>query len=405
MRKHAIIIDPCCYPKGGHNVDCCLRFSSKLKNLGIETSEFWIAGDKSKFEKRDFKTKSIPKIYPQLLSESFESRTKNILFATFLNLVQKLLGKPLHRAFNYLSKKSLSNLLDSLQPSTEYLFFFPSADYYFCNSLLKLLQGKKYKDYKITVKFRFIGVMENAQINKSDKPNELFRTIRSFSPEKIILSAETSKYAFYLKNLINKDVATEPYPFQKKDLIPSECSPSSQEKFNSSNPLKVLLLGKPRPDKGNLDLPRIANKSLELFGMNIVFSAVSFPKSSRFYKRHFALAQYPNINFEHKILPKHKYETLLKTTDVMLMPYDNLTYWFRGSAVFFDSIEQSNSVIIARSGCAFADDMAKEGAALKYYSIDGLFSILGQILECGPKVKNVWAKNQRSNYINWVSSL
>lgn len=45
-----LIIEPCAYPDGGHNIESCLRFSNALEENGSKIEELWIAGNPKKYQ-------------------------------------------------------------------------------------------------------------------------------------------------------------------------------------------------------------------------------------------------------------------------------------------------------------------------------------------------------------------
>ena len=283
----------------------------------------------------------------------------------------------------------------------------PSADYYYAVALLKLQQKPQY-DFK--VQLRFIGVMENARFESPKTRNFLFKILTKIPKTSISLTAETERYAKYISSLTNKEVFEEPYPLEmknfsipkleKKDMISNNC-------YSSSNPLNVILMGKPRADKGNLDIRLISQLSLADVGMNVHFNSVAFPKFHRLSSPRYKNTMHLNSTYQYKKwLPKDEFNTLIDQSDVILLPYDTGTYWYRGSAVFFDAIESSKKgIIMVRKGIAFSDEMYKRGVVMQYSTVQNLISKLRSISKNSIYENQQLAIQQRKNYLNWYSNL
>ena len=163
-------------------------------------------------------------------------------------------------------------------------------------------------------------------------------------------------------------------------------------------------MGKPRPDKGNLDLPELSRMLYKSFGERVVIHCVEFNEKSRFYiPPHKRLDERNTVRYEGGYLPADIFNELMSTSDIVLFPYDIGTYWLRGSAVLFDAIEKSNALLLARSGLAFADELADHSAIQIFNGFQNLNDIISEILIFDRLELRKKSAVQKQNYIELVS--
>lgn len=396
-----IIVDPCCYPDGGHNLDSCLRFAKKIENSGGEILEFWLAGNSKIISDRGYCVQKLPKLYVQLLEEGYQTKYAHKLYVIFLQFLRyTLLGLLIDYILRIVSRRHVLKNIKKLDPKIGYTIYFPSCDYYFAIETASL--SNKYSN--IELKYRFIGVMEYAKLEFDRSANRLFTAIRDLPNEKITLQAEVKRYADLLTGILGKNVVETPYPTEFATYVSVKPKFSSEEElqdeYSSEMPLRILLLGKPRVDKGSLDLKRIAQFCFERFGNRVHFDCMSFPKSHRFReKKHFQDVR-TNINYHYeKWLPKEKYLHQMASSDVLLLPYDIGVYWYRGSAVCFDAMEKTKkALVLARKGNAFADEMFRDDIILEYATINDLMEHIQVILNNGRQKNAAISKQKREKY-------
>ena len=82
-----IILEPCAYPEGGHNIESCLRFARKLEKEKYHISEFWVAGKSSKIKSQNYKIFKINKLYIQLFEDNFSSTVGYIIFSSVIKFL------------------------------------------------------------------------------------------------------------------------------------------------------------------------------------------------------------------------------------------------------------------------------------------------------------------------------
>ena len=392
--KIVIIVDPACYPKNGHNIDSCLRFSEKELNNNNSDLIFYISGNPKKIKEKGLNAETIPKIYPQLYLDSFDNKCFNFLYKIIYKLGNMILGNFIDHFISFTVKKNVKRIFKKAENYKETLIFFPSCDFYYAKSVLEKLEEDKKNN--IELRLRFIGVMEHACIKTKKSENKLFNSIKNSRSKNIKITAETNKYGNFLSNIIGVETKTEPYPIK----IKTTSTTKSKQKYTQNSPMKIILLGKARVDKGNLDLPLFLDISLRELGMNAIFYTTLFEKTNRYKKIERKIKSYPNVVMIEKPLPEKEFRQLITDSDVVLMPYDIKTYWYRGSAIFFDSIEKGK-LIYARNGCAFADDMSEIGAIKTFHNIQSFTNSIALLLHKGPTYLAEVAERNMKAYCSW----
>ena len=402
-----IIVDPCCYPDGGHNIDSCLRFAKQIENSGGAIHEFWLAGNSKSISNKGYNVKKLPKLYVQLMEEGYQTKYKYKFYQIFMLVIKfTLFGIFIDFILRIIARFSLSRKMKHLDPKIDYIIYFPSCDYYFAHETALLSK----KNDKIQLKYRFIGVMEYAKLEFKGFPNRLFKVIRGLPDEKINLQAEVKRYADLLTGLLGKKVTEKPYPTDLTSSVSSEkeilySKAELPDDYNPEMPLKILLLGRPRIDKGSLDLKQIAQSTFERFGNRVHFDCMSFPEEHRFSEKKFLQDTRTNITYHYeKWLPKEKYLHQMASAEVLLLPYDIGVYWYRGSAVCFDAMEKTKkALILARKGNAFADEMFSKDVILEYATINDLMEHIEVILNNGRQKNTAISMQKRETYKKLVS--
>ena len=156
MKTKLVIVDPCCYPTGGHNFDACLRYA-RFYEKEFDEIELWLAGDRNLISRSEFKTEVLPRLYVQLFADKFQTRFEWYTYTLFMRFFRMIFGKILDSLLLKIASGSIKKLIKKNR-SFEVTLYFPSADLYFCKAALDLSEKKKIKLKKLML--RFIGVME-----------------------------------------------------------------------------------------------------------------------------------------------------------------------------------------------------------------------------------------------------
>ena len=395
--ERIFIIDPGCFKESGHNIDLVSRFGNELK----KKHEVIVCAPKGKdkFIKQGFKFQPIANLYPVLYVDEYSNKYVNAIYEKIVQLSRTIFGLPVHNYFHLLAFAEVKKIIKKFKVNDDDLIFFPSSDFYFANVAAKLCM-----DGKLNLSLRFIGVLENAFFKKKKNiRSKFFQKLKKCSSKKIALSAETPRYTNYLSSITSHKVEYSGYPIT---LDLKNYNESRDKYFSTENPIKLCLPGKSRPDKGSLDVPMLANACFEKFGMKVIFKLQNFPKGSRHNKKvtERFMGHFPNIDFMKPELPRDEFEKTFWGSAVFLMPYAPDVYYFRGSAIFFESIERGK-LVIGRGGTAFSDDMNDLGIMDKYYTPSEFTTLVDNLLKLSVDELQDLAINRVNKYIDFKESM
>lgn len=243
------------------------------------------------------------------------------------------------------------------------IIFFINIDFYSIRALD--LIWKKISDSNINIIIRLIGVMENdvgGHINELEFLPYL-KNLKQNLGSKLKLGAETLGYAEFLSDHINFKVDYLPFPLIND--IPSAPIISSK----SSDILRIGFLGAPREDKGYNIMPymiqhmHLLDQNTQFviqgeFGYDHVWESIPERIKSKIV--------YKKSPLDHKLIID-----LLKTCSVVFLPYDDIVYKNRGSAIMFEALEVGVPSVTFKNP-AFARDIKDYGIGLVYESFENL---------------------------------
>ncbi|MEH6446043.1 MAG: hypothetical protein V7784_19290 [Oceanospirillaceae bacterium] len=265
--------------------------------------------------------------------------------------------------------------MKEFKPKDGDLLFLPSTDYYYGLEILKFYKNTK---TPANLHLRFIGVLENGRFSKRASKTEILKLIKHLKDDfRIKISAETERYATYIKNITGARVEVTRYPLTIR-------------KKNDSNkavtgPLIVSCPGASREDKGSFDTIPIVNSIFATCGEKVVVNVQGFRKGDLAWEKDamFLAKRHPTLRLLAPRVSRSDFERYILDADIILLPYNPSSYWYRGSAIFFESIEQGK-YMIGRGGNAFVDDLADNNIIDRFYKIDQLGAMM-ESLSLKPK--------------------
>lgn len=368
-KNKALIIDPACHSNAGHNADSVLRFAKKLSEQYLV--ELAISGVSNKIKNSSFKTYEIVNLYPSLYLDLINDTWVTKLYSWYLKLLHRIPGIIVYRAV--IARFFVWRLIRKCQLKDGDLIFFPSCDYYYANQFIDAIAKS---DLNVSLKLRFIGVLENERISSNwTGRRKILSQLRSIKEKvNLILTAETNRLSDYISSLTGINVKVEVYPLKQNQSLKYE-----SDKYD--NTLSISCPGASRSDKGSFDMNHILQESLNRYGNSVMFNIQKIRKGDISWCRNAEkLAKiYPNLKLLDAHVPRDEFEQYILNSDIVLLPYDPMVYWNRGSAIFFESIERSK-YMIGRGGCSFVDEMSEHGIIDKYYSIEQLTSIIEALI-------------------------
>lgn len=217
--------------------------------------------------------------------------------------------------------------------------FFPSVDHYGLLCLIEVLQTLPI-ERRPAVHGRLIGVMEGYSYSREPARNKLFRAILAAQKAgiNITMSAETPIYQDYVSSVLNMDIGYLTYPciaeYTKVDW--------KQRPFMLSSP------GQGRPDKGYMRLLGIREELRRHFARGeLLLSTQSMRKDDRsFSPRHQALLKAKiDLEVRPERLSSSEITQMYQSAHLLILPYAQDIYAFRGSAVYQEGLAHGRLVV------------------------------------------------------------
>lgn len=238
--------------------------------------------------------------------------------------------------------------------SSQDVILFPSVDYYSIVGIFSALEGLEAKRCPRLL-LRFIGVLENVVENGVENCFKLIdRYVKAGGAASV--SAETPKLASRLSALSDCAVTVTPYPAFQAQATP----------LSLSGPFYVFCGGAARLDKGFYRLADIFASVNEALGIDAVrFIVQGFPPKQigadkRYLQRLYSI---PNVELLDGVIPYSKMLDAYGRSHITILPYDERTYAFRGSAMLMESIIL-NRLVLAQARTAFADQVRKYNSGI-----------------------------------------
>lgn len=277
--------------------------------------------------------------------------------------------------------RDVGNIFTKYRISTNDSVVFPCADYYGAMGLLATLRSLKPENAPVAY-FRFIGVMENATSFGGNGLSVLSKEIAAVLSDgyKIRVCAETPAYADHLAEVLGVTVSVVPYPvhaeFTRSDACPSAHEETEKNKDAKNPVFNVSCPGSARFDKGYLSLLEIfTNVRRRDPRQTIKFVTQTLPVSEALQYANYTNQLYatPGVKLLPSSVSEEEMNSLYKQTDLVLLPYDPVTYAHRGSAVFMECISRGIPAI-ALAGSAFCRQ-------IDYYGAGTVVSSIGEFIE------------------------
>jgi glycosyltransferase involved in cell wall biosynthesis len=310
-----------------------------------------------------------------------------------VSLLSKLLPKTkrergkffLERAhwYNHFSKSSMKtwkSLDEIYRFNDKDRFVLPNADHLTTKSLIRYFKAKKNNQCP-SVGLRFINVMENNAVPRLIKPDNLFRFLEKSKNKgiKINVAAETEGYRAFIGQFVTGTFICE-YP-QDQMVKPRSSSSFSKKNFT------VGSLGSARPDKGFTKLKGLVTRILAAHGSNVkvVIQEGLTSWNTEYDLTLSELRSYPQVTFLPGYLTQKEMQNAVNVCDILLMPYDEPTYEFRGSAMLFEAADLQIPILVpSRTG--LGEVVRKYGIGATYTSESDLNRALEVVLKLDSKI-------------------
>jgi len=240
--------------------------------------------------------------------------------------------------------------------------------------------------------------MENNGMPKILRRNQLFRRIKQTDRAglKVDVSAETEGYRALLSEYMQETFVCE-YPPEKNQNRKSKKMSQMEKGF------VIGALGSARPDKGFTNLRVLTPRLLAAYGEKIkIITQEGLNPWGLEYDRTLAeLRSYPKVSVLPSYLPFLEMQEAIDQCDILLMPYDEGTYEYRGSAMLFEAADRGIPMLVP-SKTGLGEVIRKFGIGATFTSESDIIGSLNSILSTDSKVlKDRFAEYNRYRMQNF----
>lgn len=388
--------------KVGHVSECTRLFATEARKLGFNVLVLVPACAPlgTPVEKEFELLRCLPNTYESFLVEGTKFRyPTQVLFRV---LTKVLAGKHKDKAnlfidrlhwFLFFSSENMNiwkQLDRELGFSNQDRIVFPNADHLTVRSLIKYFSKKGVFNAPI-VGLRFINVLENISIPRMRTLDGFFKYLEKYKAKglKVIVSAETEGYRAHIAQFVRDTFVCE-YPSN------SEVRAGSIRQLESKQ-VTVGSLGSARPDKGFSRLRGLVTRILAA-AKNDVEVLIQEGTSPWGYEYDLTLSElrsYRQVTFLPGYMTQKELHKATQKCDVLLMPYDEKTYEFRGSAMLFEAADLHIPIMVpSNTGL---------GAVVRKYGLGATFTSEADVVQAFESVKRMSPRVLKDRFIEYNS--
>ena len=360
MNRKLFVIDFTAILPYGHNASGVKYFSDFY---GTEFHEIYPVVCKALPDTVDFidqDARQAPYLYTRNMIKSIIPASKSIFnWSTESSVNLRFFRKYIHKmcgvdCFELIAVRFFKRLLKEHAVNKDDAFFFHSASYYEVCGLLGALNKRRLEDWP-KIHFRFINVMENANINSNGYRNITRMLHRHFKRQtnenirKVSISSEVPSYTERLMRDTGGSAIITPYPPMP---LPTE--------NNRDDLFTVAALGAGREDKGFFRLKNIIDTFFQNYPQaRARFILQSVDQSSiidNYEQSHYIsqLLATPNVEILQHTMTSEDMDYQFSRANLVILPYDPVIYANRGSAILMEAIGKKVPVL-ATKGCGFSE--------------------------------------------------
>ena len=268
--------------------------------------------------------------------------------------------------------------------------FFPCGDYYSVRGLFHLLQNLPLTKWP-AVHLHLINVMENACARGTECSTTLLRDLLATGlvGHRIFVSTEVPAYAEKLSGLLFAEVKNFAFP-PNVELEP----------FRDKSFFQVSAIGSGRGDKGYFRLAAIAEAYAGRFAdSNVRFAVQSMNPTQCEYDAAYQdrLEGLSNVDLLPPQLSDAQMRDLYAASDLLLLPYCQKTYRYRGSAVMSEGYGCGRPLLVT-SGTAFEGIVHRFGNGLVCNTDEEFIEAIHRYTQTSKKDLRAAAKKSRNAF-------
>lgn len=211
-------------------------------------------------------------------------------------------------------------------------------------NLLSISKVSKNMHSEVLVTALLMNIFDRIGFFGGLKSERVLRKLARISThQRIQLFAETPNYSRLLNDFGFKDVKLGTLPIPRPIVTTTKKRGVSSGKYGGSNP-KIGLLGSPRRDKGYDQYSKIISY-LQFTNPNYIFYVQIEPNLEGKSELEESLASFKNVHFIRDKISHGRLQSLILQMDVLLLPYNEGIYQFRGSAMLTEAVSARTPVV------------------------------------------------------------
>jgi|688.fasta_scaffold243630_2 glycosyltransferase involved in cell wall biosynthesis len=243
---------------------------------------------------------------------------------------------------------------------------FPNPDPLSLELAIKLSNDTKMKNYFFY--FRIVGGESRGILSSNCELDALLKLVKTY-PKNIRVGVETTGYKTYLENLGFESslIFWSPWP----------CLENFDKSKLENQRLTIGFLGCAKQRKGFDNIPSIlTNLKNEGYDCNILVQEANFswPEYESTRKQIIEIMGY-RFKFLPSSLELRDLQKYINMCDLMILPYDTVSYSINGSGVLYHACDSSVPVLTTK-GVGFASEIAEFNLGLIYTSLDEITDLV-----------------------------
>lgn len=369
-----VIVEPSLLKTSGHSLEGAARFAKFALSLGFKVHLIAPTGAPSLDAQSGCQSviqhQILPRAYARFLALPFSQNKMSHMMEVLSSKIR--IGNAVRDTFkkaalglwfieNYLASRRAFKLftrkMAEEHEANEITYFFPSADNLMARALTRELR-KQNSSSKVLL--RFIGVFEHIGIPKLMESRALFKVSARRSNVRIF--AETTPMRDYISSF-GANCSVLEYPSFSVDSHEDSRKESHTNLFLDDD-LVIGFLGNGRDDQGSIKALDIAIACNSLGYKFLVQNddLLGNDQRSNFTRNLLAL---PNVFPIGANLDRKTFSEVIRSCDILVLPYDIDTYRFRGSAMLFEAADMLKP-IIAPKGTGLGETVEEYGLGVTY---------------------------------------
>lgn len=251
---------------------------------------------------------------------------------------------------NAIAVRDLERLLDTRSISSSDIIFYPNIDFVSLSALVCVLRSRGLSEFP-RLAIRFIGVFEYPSELETVSLESLIGALLQFASAglRLVLSAESVVLARRLQDLYGITVRQIP-------TLSGVCF----QPLPAAEVIQLFVPGSGRPDKGFFRIASICRELSRVLSVPFLLLAQDMPvyRYGQMSSADLLPIDSPEVVLLPSSLSDNCLYSLMKSSHIILLPYDKKVYQLRSSAIMADAACMGRP-LVASDCCGFSADIAR----------------------------------------------